>query len=319
MRNKAVLIIPYFGNIPDYFNLWLKSAEANCEFNFYIYTDLALKVNKNSNVKIKYMTFDFIKQKIKRMFGNSVKINSPYKLCDYKPAYGDIFYDDIKEFDFWGFCDIDLIFGYLSHFITDDIMDKNEKVFYHGHFSLFKNTPTMNRLYLRKYNGVCDYNIAFHTNYCCHFDEDGTVAYAPKYDNISLYFDWLFYDVPCCSYEFTTLAGDTERYVVWDNGKLFVRDVTGLNYEVMYVHLQKRKMLGWQNITDDCEHFYILRNYFIVCKKDELIFRLNSVDVEQRKIFMDRYHKLRRKQVFNNIMSGAIKMRINRLLFKIQN
>ena len=44
MRNKAVLIIPYFGNIPDYFNLWLKSAEANCEFNFYIYTDLALKV-----------------------------------------------------------------------------------------------------------------------------------------------------------------------------------------------------------------------------------------------------------------------------------
>lgn len=78
-------------------------------------------------------------------------------------------------------------------------------------------------------------------------------------------------------------------------------------------------MLGWQNITDDCEHFYILRNYFIVCKKDELIFRLNSVDVEQRKIFMDRYHKLRRKQVINNIMSGAIKMRINRLLFKIQN
>ena len=68
MRNKAVLIIPYFGNIPDYFNLWLKSAEANCEFNFYIYTDLALKVNKNSNVKIKYMTFDFIKQKIKRIF-----------------------------------------------------------------------------------------------------------------------------------------------------------------------------------------------------------------------------------------------------------
>ena len=46
MNKKVVLIIPYFGKVPDYFNLWLKSAERNSDYTFFIYTDLNFKVDE---------------------------------------------------------------------------------------------------------------------------------------------------------------------------------------------------------------------------------------------------------------------------------
>lgn len=143
MNKNIVMIIPYFGKVPDYFNLWLKSAESNPNFTFYIYTDLDFNVNENSNVKIKHITFCKLVDKIKCLFGDDIKLKNPYKLCDYKPAYGLIFQDDIKEFDFWGFCDIDLIFGDLNKFISSSVYDEYDKIFYHGHFSLFKNCKKM--------------------------------------------------------------------------------------------------------------------------------------------------------------------------------
>lgn len=79
MNKKVVLIIPYFGKVPDYFNLWLKSAERNSDYTFFIYTDLNFKVDENSNVKIKNISFDELKERIKSLFGNNIKLKSPYK------------------------------------------------------------------------------------------------------------------------------------------------------------------------------------------------------------------------------------------------
>ena len=45
-------------------------------------------------------------------------VNSPYKLCDYKPVYGLIFDEDLQDYDFWGHCDVDLIFGDIRKFIN---------------------------------------------------------------------------------------------------------------------------------------------------------------------------------------------------------
>ena len=100
MNKKAVLIIPYFGKKPNYFNLWLKSAEKNPDYTFFIYSDLDLNVSKNSNVKVKNISFCELQKRIKNLFGEDIKIKNPYKLCDYRPAYGLIFKDDIVDFDF---------------------------------------------------------------------------------------------------------------------------------------------------------------------------------------------------------------------------
>lgn len=39
-KDRIVLIIPYYGSMPPYFDLWKNSAEANHEITFLIVTDL---------------------------------------------------------------------------------------------------------------------------------------------------------------------------------------------------------------------------------------------------------------------------------------
>ena len=130
MKSKysKVLIIPYFGTFPNYFNLWLASCAYNKDYNFYIYTDIDTScILHSDNVKFISCTLDEIRKKAENVMGFKVSLDRPYKLCDYKPCYGAIFYEDIKSFDFWGYCDIDLIFGDISHFLTDDLFDNFDK------------------------------------------------------------------------------------------------------------------------------------------------------------------------------------------------
>ena len=41
------------------------------------------------------------------------------KLCDYKPAYGLIFEDELIGYDYWGFCDTDILLGDIYQFLED--------------------------------------------------------------------------------------------------------------------------------------------------------------------------------------------------------
>lgn len=51
-KDRIVLIIPYYGSMPPYFDLWKNSAEANHEITFLIVTDLKVPVKKSSNIKV---------------------------------------------------------------------------------------------------------------------------------------------------------------------------------------------------------------------------------------------------------------------------
>ena len=113
-KDRIVLIIPYYGSMPPYFDLWKNSAEANHEITFLIVTDLKVPVKKSSNIKVLKMSFDTLKNRIANMLKMKIKLNAPYKLCDYKPAYGYICEQWLEGYDYWGHCDCDLIFGDLS-------------------------------------------------------------------------------------------------------------------------------------------------------------------------------------------------------------
>ena len=79
-----------------------------------------------------------------------------------KPAYGEIFKEDIKIYDFWGFADLDIIWGSIESFIDDnklnrfDILTSREKNIA-GHFTLLRNTNKINKLYKK----VPDYKTFF--------------------------------------------------------------------------------------------------------------------------------------------------------------
>lgn len=129
MKNKVAFVIPYFGRIPAYFDLWLKSAEKNSDFDFLIYSDLPFNIESKSNVKLINSSFMELKNKIEKLLNRKVCLKSPYKLCDYKPMYGLIFEKDLENYDFWGFMDIDLILGCLNTYITDELLNSYDKLY----------------------------------------------------------------------------------------------------------------------------------------------------------------------------------------------
>ena len=79
-----------------------------------------------------------------------ITLSKPQKLCDYKCAYGVIFEDYIQDYDWWGHCDLDQIFGNLNMFVTEDMLRKYDKLFSLGHLSLYKNSYKNNRIFMGK-------------------------------------------------------------------------------------------------------------------------------------------------------------------------
>lgn len=305
---KCIFIIPYFGKIPDYYDLWKKSVAKNSNFTFLIYSDLAFDTDGASNIVVKKITFEQLRKKIQMHFEFKISLKEPYKLCDYKPAYGMIFEEDIRDFDFWGFCDMDLIFGDIGKFITSDILQEYDKILNHGHFTLFRNNHTMNRLFLEKYDRVMDYRYAFTTDYCCHFDERGTVAFASEFSNtIQSYVAWVFYDVPTNSYPL--IHQGEEAVCIWENGHLTVfREKEKDGQEILYVHLQKRKMKRGTPIVGNL--FAIRRNEFIAVQDDADITKLFvPIDIKSQLIFLKGRKSSRQKELINNLRTGALKCR----------
>ena len=151
---KKCLIVPYFGKFPNYFQLTLDSCGKNLDFDWLIITDNNEDYDYPSNVKVYKMTFEEFKKLIQIKLKNyieKIELEKPYKLCDYKVTYGYVLSAYLKNYDWWGYCDFDIIFGKLNNFITDELLKKYDKLFVFGHFTLYRNTEEINKLFLKSY------------------------------------------------------------------------------------------------------------------------------------------------------------------------
>ena len=128
MKYKIALVIPYFGKFNNYFELFLKSCEKNPTVIWFIFTDDKSKYDYPANVIVTYMTFNELKDNIQSLYDFDILLDTPYDLCDFKVAYGEVFKNYLKEYDYWGYCDNDMIFGDIRKFITDDIFEKYNKI-----------------------------------------------------------------------------------------------------------------------------------------------------------------------------------------------
>ena len=170
---KICLIVVYLGSLPHWMNLFLKSCEMNPSVNWLIFTDGKIPKPCPKNVRfVKFDMNDFNRLATKKI-GIDVKITRKYKLCDFKPAYGLIFEDYLKDYDFWGCTDLDIVYGQIRHFIDDKLMEKYEiitsKKYLVGHFTLYKNVQKVNQIF-KKHK---DYMKVFQGNRNYIFDEQG--------------------------------------------------------------------------------------------------------------------------------------------------
>ena len=191
---KIVFICPYFGAFPNYFNLTLKSIEYNKSIDWLIITDIKKEYNYPDNVKVINMTFTELRQKVQSCFDFDICLNKPFKMCDFRPAYGLIFKDYLDNYDFWGHCDFDCIYGDLRKFLPEDILEKNERIYCLGHLSLYKNNDKINNIFKNKLDEETNYKNIFTKERPFSFDEMGIIRIMDK-EKVNIYNKFVFADI----------------------------------------------------------------------------------------------------------------------------
>lgn len=248
---RIAVVIPYFGKLPNYFDAWLKSVEKNSEIDWIIVTDCEKPRNTQRNIIWISKSFCELRNHIQTLFDFEIALHSPYKLCDYRPAYGEVFASFLKGYDFWGFCDMDMVFGKISDFITPEILSENEKIMKHGHFTLVKNTEKMNKMYRQPIDGTLPYKVVYQSNLAFYFDEGGKFGFPEicKEHGVKVYYKRIFADAIISKKDIWFFFGsgnDQKLYSnsigFWNDGKLFALSESNVQQELLYLHLQKRVM-----------------------------------------------------------------------------
>lgn len=150
---SIVLIVPYFGKWPEWFDYFLKSCTENKTINWLFYTDCPVPDYNLDNIIFKSISFEQYKNKVSSKLGIKFNPVSLYKLCDLKPALGHIHEDEIKEYDFWGVSDIDLVYGNLRRYFTVERLSAYDFHSTHkrrvsGHLFLAKNNKKMREAFM---------------------------------------------------------------------------------------------------------------------------------------------------------------------------
>lgn len=138
---KIAIIIPYFGEFPAWFNLYLFSCSQNPQVDFLFFTDCKLPIKTYENTK--FFRIDYVSycKHISDCLNIDFQPKNPYKLCDLKPFLGIVHQAELQGYDYWGFGDCDLIYGDLS--IITKNLSKYEFITTHGgrvagHFTIMK-------------------------------------------------------------------------------------------------------------------------------------------------------------------------------------
>lgn len=307
---KIVLICPYFGKLPkEYFQLTLNSCRFNETIDWLLITDDKTSYTYPKNVKVIYKSFEHfsteIKNKYKKQF--KISISTPYKLCDFKPLYGEIFSNYIKEYDFWGYTDMtDVLYGNLRSFITDDILNSYEKIGFLGHLTLYKNSEETNK----RYRESPVLQKILETDKVYAFDELGDFGIQSIYNKLNIStarIKNLYADISPLRFSFQLSLFDGEfnqffedykrRIFEWKKGKLlsyYVIDKMIKQDSYGYLHFQKRRMKN--NLSLKHDSFLIVPNKFI----DDQSITLKLINsVSPRKIYLQ-FFKLKFKALISH-------------------
>lgn len=256
---KCGFVLPYYGHFPPYFQLFLNSCGANPDFDWLVFTDDHTEYRYPSNVHVHYESFADMQRRVRDAFDFHPQLKTPYKLCDLKPMYGYLFAEWLEDYQYWGYCDCDVVFGNLSHYITDELLAGYDKLFELGHCSILRNTTENNERFMlplgkrELYKEVLTSERIFtfdesylDTNVNEIFREYGATVFGTDYSGNTRAAGSVFQIVRYQPDLRTYCAEDPVHAVyLWDNGVLrrYVKHLGSfVESELMYMHFQRRAM-----------------------------------------------------------------------------
>lgn len=169
---SIIIIIDYFGAWPEWFPIFLESCRKNPTITWLFHTDCNFDDYKISNVVFKHISKDDYIKFVNERLGVQFKLEHNYKLCEIRPMYGVLYEDEIRGYDFFGYGDIDVLYGDIRKFYTDKVL-KNNVISTHnwcvsGHLALIKNKPWLRNAFRLAKN----WKTIVEDPLYCRFDED---------------------------------------------------------------------------------------------------------------------------------------------------
>lgn len=268
---KSILIIGcYFGSLRQDTELFIKSIKNNPTIDWAIISDCEWNEIPD-NMRIIKKSFKELKNDIQDHFEFKVALEAPYKLCDFKPAYGEIFGELTRGYDFWGHCDFDMLFGDLRKFFTEEKLDHYDRVYHQGHLCLYKNIPSINNLY-KSEKGKIYYKEVFSNKKNYVFDEVNGMYYICINEKINFFKEVEYADIfpylnvwlhPRQEYKISEWFPQNKRYQVFGyrDGKILKWSKEKKNAEIKieefaYLHFSHKILMP----TEVGEDFFITKN-----------------------------------------------------------
>ena len=125
---RVCLISVYLGPLPRTFDFFLRTCAENPEVHFLLACDAAPAAGTPENVQFLPMTAPAFSELASHRLGLDLHLSHPRKLCDYKPLYGLLFAEYLEAAEFWGFCDLDVLWGDLSSWLSGAVLDEYDLI-----------------------------------------------------------------------------------------------------------------------------------------------------------------------------------------------
>lgn len=153
-KNSIALVVCYMGEkFPDYFDYFLKTVSWNPSVDVFVFSNIKNTEDLPKNIFIIDLDLIRFNEMASNKLGIKTNIDTPYKLCDFKIAYGKIFEDYLKKYTFWGPVDIDCLLGNIRDFFHEEFLDSYDFIstrreFPSGFLSLYRNNAVMSNLFM---------------------------------------------------------------------------------------------------------------------------------------------------------------------------
>lgn len=305
--NKCIFIICWFGKLPTYFDAWLKTVQYNSKFDFLILTDSLYEKKLPKNVYLREYSLLQFRERATEVLNSRVSIKKAYRVCDFRPMYGLIFQDFIFKYDFWGYCDIDLVFGNIASFVTDKMLNDYDAIFNAGHFTLIRNAEKTNTLF-KQGGSLYSYQTVIKNDAVFAFDEFTGIQRIAHQTGLKAIYGIPFVDADAKYKQLTSRRAKTNpqnQAFYWEKGSLYRVQLHGnkISYQnIAYIHMQKRTI---KNVEIHNESFWITPDgyydkYYLGKPTEKDILIKNPFDGIQEQKSMKKKYKIRKiKELFS--------------------
>ena len=300
---KIIIIGCYFGTLRVDAQLFIKSIEANPTIDWLIFSDCKWGMVP-PNMKVVNVSFEDLRDQIQSKFDFTICLEAPYKLCDFRPAYGDIFQSYICQYDFWGHCDFDMVFGNLRNFFTEDKLNHYDRIYYQGHLSLYRNTRKINNLY-KSDKGKLYYKDVFSSPLARVFDEVDGMYHIFVNEKVPIYSEVEYIDVvpylnrmlhPRNGYNISKKypMNYCKQVFGYENGsvyKWFINEQKVEKVEFAYIHYSHKEFK-----PIDSDNFFFNRKGLVAADQEMIPFESYRRGIDELQISMAQFiYRVKRK------------------------